>query len=137
MIKISIYFLSLFFFYSYSNEIDFDQLEYKDGLLYKQEINEIFTGDVTGIQNGKVVNGLKEGEWKGFYENGNLLWSGFYSKGLNVSKWIEYHNNGKVFTVGHYKNGKKIGVWSFYDKKGKKIAEEIFHNDSVTTKIYK
>ena len=123
--------------YDFEKCFNFDQLEYKDGLLYKQEINEIFTGDVTGIQNGKVVNGLKEGEWKGFYENGNLLWSGFYKKGLNVSKWTEYHNNGKVFTVGHYKNGKKIGIWSFYDKKGKKIAEEIYHKDSVTTKIYK
>ena len=86
MIKISIYFLSLFFFYSYSNEIDFDQLEYKDGLLYSQEINEIFTGDVTGIQKGKVVNGLKG---RGGF-NGNLLWSGFYNKGLNVSKVTEY-----------------------------------------------
>ena len=66
MIKISLHFLSLFFFYSYSNEIDFDQLKYKDGLLYKQEINEIFTGNVTGIQKGKVVNGLKEGEGKDF-----------------------------------------------------------------------
>ena len=126
MIKITIYFLSLFFFYSYSNEIDFDQLEYKDGLLSQTEINEIFTGDVTGIQNGKVVNGLKEGEWKGFYENGNLLWSGFYSKGLNVSKWIEYHNNGKVFTVGHYKNGKKLESGLFMIKKEKKLQKKFF-----------
>ena len=55
MIKISLHFLSLFFFYSYSNEIDFDQLKYKDGLLYKQEINEIFTGNVTGIQKVKLL----------------------------------------------------------------------------------
>ena len=139
MIKKSLYFLSFLFFvsYSYSNEIDYDLLKYKNGLLYIKEINAIFTGNVTGIQNGKVVNGLKEGEWKGFYENGNLLWSGFYNKGLNVSKWIEYHNNGKVFTTGHYENGKKIGIWTFYDKKGRKIAEEIFHNGSITTKIYK
>ena len=88
-------------------------------------------------QNGKVLHGLKEGEWKGFYDNGNLLWSGFYNKGLNISKWIEYHKNGKVFTMGHYENGKKIGVWLFYDEQGEKIAEEIFHNGSVTTKIYK
>ena len=137
MFKISLYLFSLFFVTIYSDDIDYDQLKYSNGLLYKNEINEIFTGNVTGIQNGKVVNGLKEGEWKGFYENGNLLWSGFYNNGLNVSKWIEYHNNGKVFTIGHYDNGKKIGVWSFYDKHGKKIADEIYKNNTVTTKIYK
>ena len=137
MLKVSLYFFSLFFVNSYSDDIDYDQLKYINGLLYKKEINEIFTGNVTGIQNGKVVDGLKEGEWKGFYENGNLLWSGFYNNGLNVSKWIEYHNNGKVFTIGHYDNGKKIGVWSFYDKHGKKIADEIYKNNTVTTKIYK
>ena len=137
MFKISLYLFSLFFVTIYSDDIDYDQLKYSNGLLYKNEINEIFTGNVTGIQIGKVVNGLKEGEWKGFYENGNLLWSGFYNNGLNVSKWIEYHNNGKVFTIGHYDNGKKIGVWSFYDKHGKKIADEIYKNNTVTTKIYK
>ena len=137
MFKISLYFFSLFFVNTYSDDIDYDQLKYTNGLLYKKEINEIFTGNVTGIQNGKVVNGLKEGAWKGFYENGNLLWSGFYSNGLNVSKWVEYHNNGKVFTIGYYDNGKKIGVWSFYDKHGKKIADEIYKNNTVTTKIYK
>ena len=137
MLKITLYFFSLISVNSYSNEIDYDLLKYSNGLLYTKEINEIFTGNVTGIQNGKVINGLKEGEWKGFYENGNILWSGFYNKGLNVSKWIEYHNNGKVFSIGFYKSGKKIGVWSFYDKQGKKIADEIYKNDTVTTKIYK
>ena len=32
---------------------------------------------------------------------------------------------------------KKIGVWSFYDKHGEKIADEIYKNNTVTTKIYK
>ena len=137
MLKILLNFISMVIVNTYSDEIDYDQLKYKNGLLYHKEINEIFTGYVNGIQNGKVVNGLKEGEWKGFYENGNILWSGFYNKGLNVSKWIEYHNNGRIFTIGHYENGKKIGVWSFYDKQGKKIADEIYKNDTVTTKIYK
>ena len=137
MLKILIYFTYLLTFSSFSDEIDYDQLIYIDGLLYQKEIYEVFSGNVTGLQNGKVLHGLKEGEWKGFYDNGNLLWSGFYNKGLNISKWIEYHKNGKVFTMGHYENGKKIGVWLFYDEQGEKIAEEIFHNGSVTTKIYK
>lgn len=137
MLKILIYFICLPIVSSFSDEIDYDQLIYKDGLLYQKEINDVFTGYVTGLQNGEVVNGLKEGGWKGFYENGKLFWSGFYNKGLNVSEWIEYHNNGKIFTIGKYENGKKIGVWSFYDEQGKKIAEEIFDNGSVTTKIYK
>ena len=85
MLKISLYFLSIIFVTSYSNELDFQQLKYKNGLLYEQGIDKVFTGNVTGTQNGKVVNGLKEGEWKGFYENGNLLWSGSFNKGLNVS----------------------------------------------------
>ena len=137
MLKILLIFISMVIINSYSDEIDYDQLRYKNGLLYQKQIDEVFTGNVTGIQNGKVVNGLKEGEWKGFYGNGNLLWTGFYNKGLNVSKWIEYHNNGNVFTMGHYENGKKIGVWSFYDEQGKKIADEIYKDDTVTTKIYK
>ena len=132
-----LYFSSLFIFSSFSDEIDIDELIYKSGLFYEEKNDQIFSGYVTGSQSGNILNGQKVGKWKGFYENGNILWIGFYEKGLNNSKWIEYHENGKVFTSGFYEYGKKIGNWTFYDKKGEKIAEEIYNGVSVTTTIYK
>lgn len=137
MLKMTLYLLSLFVFSSYSDEINFDELIYKTGLFYEKKTDQVFSGDVTGSQSGKILNGRKEGEWKGFYENGNLLWIGFYEKGLNDSKWIEYHQNGKIFALGFYENGNKTGIWTLFDKNGKKIAEEIYNKDSITTKIYK
>ena len=63
MFKISLYFFSLFLVNSYSDEIDYDQLIYINGLLYKKEINEIFTGNVTEFKMVKLLMD-KEGNGK-------------------------------------------------------------------------
>ena len=48
MFKISLYFFSLFFINTYSDDIDYDQLKYKNGLLYQKEIIEKFKTRLAG-----------------------------------------------------------------------------------------
>ncbi|MCI2228445.1 hypothetical protein MC378_04640 [Polaribacter sp. MSW13] len=67
----------------------------------------------------------KVGEWKWYYDNGELKTKGFYSEGKRKDKtvytykdkkWEEYLSNGKLASTGYYKKGDKDGVWEYFLK---------------------
>ncbi len=93
-------------------KIKYDDLEEKDGLFYEQGSKTPYTGQcVTTFPSGKlgmggsIKNGLRDGEWIWFYENGNK----------------------KRYCV--YKDGLKDGASIFFYKTGGKKSEIIFSND--------
>ena len=49
-----------------------DDLVERNDLYYKKFTNVPFTGEISGLQNGKFKNGIKDGEWLVFHENGQL-----------------------------------------------------------------
>ncbi|RKI83209.1 hypothetical protein D7V83_09095 [bacterium 0.1xD8-71] len=46
--------------------------------------------------------------------------------GLENGHWIDYHENGKIAAEGDYVNGKESGKWSYYDENGNLEEEEVF-----------
>jgi len=42
---------------------------------------------------------------------------------LKEGNWIGYHENGQISYEGSYLQGAKIGIWKFYDEKGALIEE--------------
>ena len=86
---------------------------------------------------GNYENGLMEGEWRYYFENGKLKAEVLFIKGdgENVSeisgvplngrneKWIFYNDNGKKSAVAKYKNGKFDGVTRRWYETGKKQYE--------------
>ncbi|MGV6828838.1 MAG: hypothetical protein ACWA45_05510 [Flavobacteriales bacterium] len=65
---------------------------------------------------------IKFGEWKSFYENGQLKEIGTYSwSGDKEAIWKSYYENGQLKAVGEYFLGSKRGKWKLYDQKGKRI----------------
>ena len=62
--------LSLISFPSWSETIE--DLVVRDGLHYKKFSDVPFTGEVTGLFQGKVKNGKREGPWVYYDENGAL-----------------------------------------------------------------
>jgi antitoxin component YwqK of YwqJK toxin-antitoxin module len=60
----------------------------------------------------------KNGEWKEYYENGQLKIVGFYKDGKQEGEWKEYHENGQLKSVGSFKNGRQEGEWKAYDENG-------------------
>ncbi len=120
--------------------INLSQTETRDGLLVYNE--EPFTGKVCSYFPGggkhtetSFLNGLKEGEWKVYYANGNLEKKGILSDGKDNGEYLEYYENGELKYEYHYESGQKIGVWKSWYENGKKYTERNFSNNILHGKV--
>ena len=68
-------------------------------------------------------NGERDGEFKRYYLNGNLLMRGYSKEGRVDGVWEDYYSNGKVLMSGYMKGNKRIGNWKYYDESGKLLGE--------------
>jgi len=143
-----------------NNKID---LVNKNGLLCRPGSNVPFTGRenarlsgriieydvVEGIKNGdfkilysdgnpqivgQMVNNKNEGIWKYYYENLRLESEGNFKNDIAEGKWIWYYLDGKLKEQGSYVSGKRDGTWEIYDENGKISAEKKFKNGELINK---
>ena len=91
-------------------EVTFADLVERDGLYYKKVTEVPFTGKVTGLQQGRFKNGVMEGPWVSYHENGQLLSEGAFKNGKTEGPWVGYNEDGTVNkgNTGTYKNGVKV-----------------------------
>ena len=67
----------------------------KRDIFYTKFTEDRFTGIVVGQCQGTLKNGMQEGHW------------------------VEYHDNGRLLLKGTYKNGKQVGLpWRVYRDDG-------------------
>lgn len=69
-------------------------------------------------------NGLRQGHWQFWYENGNLWSECDYKAGLRHGTSIVYYENGNKQYEGTFDNDKKTGVWKFWNNDGS-LAKEL------------
>jgi len=89
---------------------------------------------VTKYDNGSVnqigyinENGLKDGNWTGYYQNG-VLWSkAQYDNGRKDGLWKVYRPDGKLYSEVKYRNGERL-YGRLYDDAGKVIEKRIFQD---------
>ncbi|MEX2369457.1 MAG: hypothetical protein WD578_00520 [Bacteroidales bacterium] len=72
--------------------------------------------------------GRKRGEWKDFYESGELRASGNYSNNRQQGPWSYYFRNGTIEQRGNYLTGRFDGNWMWYYENGELWREESFFN---------
>ena len=106
---ITILFISLLSSPSWSATID--DLVQREGIYYQKFTNVPFSGKITGRQQGSFKNGVKDGTWVWYYENGQVFFKGSYKNGKKEGAWVRYYDNGQLFYKGNFKNGKKEGAW--------------------------
>ena len=135
---------------SWSKDVDWNDLIKRDGLWYEKFTNEPFTGNSTGLKQGKVKDGKKDGEWLEYHENGQLkikrnykdgklegesLWyhkngqlesKGNFKDDKKEGEWIHYRSNGKLWRKYYYKEGKKDGKWTWYDTYGNLVRTVLY-----------
>jgi antitoxin component YwqK of YwqJK toxin-antitoxin module len=76
------------------------------------------------FQNGQInykysfKNGIEDGEWVWYNEEGNLLKKAIYKDGELNGEWITYHSNGQINVKGQFENGEEIGEWFQWDAEG-------------------
>ena len=52
-------------------------------------------------EEGKHINGKRDGIWRTFNSQGSLIIEGSYSDGLRNGPWKEYTSDGKMITNSH------------------------------------
>ena len=82
----------------------------REGTVYKKFSEVPFTGQVEGIEQGSLRNGLREGYWVRYHENGQLKYKGSFKNGKAEGYWVGYNVDGSVWLdlTGTYKDGVKI-----------------------------
>lgn len=102
-----------------------DSLKVKDG-----EFKFYFeNGNVES--EGKFVNNNYVGIWKWFFDNSNLRLTGEYNQdGKKNGYWKAWYVNGNVDYEGNYLENKKVGEFKWYYNNGKVSSTE-FYEDMV------
>ena len=95
--------------------------------------------------------GQKTGWWKRYYNDGSLMYKGYFDEGKpsgvfkrynpdgnliakmhhhpNYTYTELYHENGKIQAKGKYQNQQKDSLWLFFTENGHKINEVFFKYD--------
>jgi len=113
---LTILFISLLSSPSWS--VTLGDLVQREGIYYEKFTNVPFSGEVTGEEQGSIKNGLREGSWVDYHENGQLYSKGNYKNGLQEGAWVGYYKNGRLEYKGIYKNGSIEGPWVWYESDG-------------------
>nr|WP_321409579.1 toxin-antitoxin system YwqK family antitoxin [uncultured Carboxylicivirga sp.] len=134
---------------------------YPDGKIMVQDGNGNYEsyypdGDKL-MESGKMLNGLRQGLWKAFYESNQALYreavyaggqvngeikyyyesGGLYSTGnmindLQEGEWTWFFENGEVQSKVSFVNNKKEGTQTMWSEVGEKIKEEYYKNGELT-----
>ena len=111
-----------------SQEVTWDDLVEREGLYYKNFSDVPFSGKITGSKKGSFKNGVMEGPWVSYHENGQLLSEGAFKNGKTEGPWVLYYDNGRLSMKGTFKNGKYEGPWVFYHNNGQLEMKGDFKN---------
>ena len=155
-----IIFCLLFTFVGCSKKIDSDDLVEKNGLYYEKFTEILFTGEVTGKQQGKIIKGKKEGEWLYYWDNGLLQKTDIYKDGKlegevlftyyddgqlrskknfkggkQEGEWLWYYDNAQLSIKGNYKDGKAEGEWFWYNRNGQLAKTQIYKDGELIESI--
>jgi antitoxin component YwqK of YwqJK toxin-antitoxin module len=87
---------------------------------------EFYPNGALKMEGKNDENGLRNGLWIAYYENGKKWSESYYVKGKKSGHSLSFYPNGNVRYVGEYLNDEKIGTWKFYDENGDLSNEETF-----------
>jgi antitoxin component YwqK of YwqJK toxin-antitoxin module len=113
--------------------IDKSGFTIKNNIVYKNDSDKPYTGIVKTKAEGKnfeysVKEGLKNGEFKITFENGNLIMKGNIVNDKNEGKWVYFYPSGELESEGNFKLNKPDSVWVWYFPGGKVKEKGIFVN---------
>ena len=126
---LSLLFLLLMFDVGKTHAMHNDNLIVTDGIFYKADTLQKFTGVTTGKEQFSIENGILEGPYSRFYDNGRLREEGNFSKGKMQGIIYYYYPNGQLKRIANYQFGIKNGEMVEYWSSGMMFAQFLFKND--------
>ncbi len=79
----------------------------------------------------QVIDGLKQGEYRGYYKSGVLKKLGYYVDDKLDGKYEEYFNNGKIYFIENFKNGIQVGEYLKYYNTGQLKISSYYENNEL------
>ena len=121
-IKIAVMFLLNLFFaigiVSISKSETIDDLVEREALFYLKFTDTPFTGELEGMQQGRIFEGKKQGSWLEFWITGQLKSKGEYIDGKKTGPWLLFYTNGQLMSKGNYLEDMEDGDWLYYFRNG-------------------
>ncbi|MFM1874358.1 MAG: hypothetical protein RL266_95 [Bacteroidota bacterium] len=118
-----------------------ERINRKDKFNQKQGLWRYFHENLTPMEEGRYKNDKKDGYWKTYDIEGNLLETLKYDNGILIPEpeelakldiKREYHPNAQVKSVGSYNKGVKEGVHREYSAEGEVLASKIYSKGKIT-----
>ena len=82
-----------------------------------------------GEHKGDYKDGEKDGPWKFYFDNGQLICEENYVKGKREGLSKTYQENGNLSQEGNYKNDNQDGFWKWYHENGQVEREGNIKDD--------
>ena len=92
----------------------------RDNLYYEKFTDVPYSGNVKGKKEGKLVNGIIDGEWKVYYDkySARLEMKVFYVNGIREGETLLFHPNGQLAGRMNRKNDLAHGEMVIYYENG-------------------
>ncbi len=71
------------------------------------------------LEEGRYISGKKEGIWKKYYSNGQIMSEVTYLKNFPVGTAKVYYSNGNICEIGNWNKNKWINNYQFFHENGK------------------
>ena len=109
-----------------------NELEIRDNLIYERGKKIPFTGLERARTDDKIieyeiVDGVKHGSFKLYFENGNEEINGMIENNANTGEWKYYYESGKLESEGYFVDDMPEGRWVWYYESGELKEEGSFH----------
>ena len=127
--------ISLLSLPSWAEVVSSTDIVWREGFYYKKFTIVPFTGKVTGLDNGRIKDGNREGLWILYHKNGQLYKRENYKNGRLDGSYEGYSNLGKLIAKGTLRNGKKDGHWEYHNVYG--LYNRSFYKDGKKHGIVK
>ena len=113
------------------NQADIGQLKKRGHHWFKDNQEQPYTGIVfeqskktdKRILECEYYQGLMNGRYQEWYDDGTIKYSGYYREGQPEEEWSEWYQNGQKSDEITYKNGQRHGVWTEWYETGEKLYE--------------
>ncbi len=115
-----------------TNDKLYQKTSYRNGK--KDGVFKEYTSEGNLLIDGKYLNGEKNGDWTYYYANKNVDMTGGFKKDLQHGYWKFYYPKGIIYYEGEFINNKKNGVWKFYYNNGNVWRTGIYKNDQKNGK---
>ena len=119
------------------NQADIGQLIKRGDRWFQKNQKQPFTGIVfeRSQKTGKRIlkceynQGLMNGRYQEWYDDGTIKYSGYYREGQPDEEWSEWYPNGQKSDEITYKNGQRHGVWTEWYDTGETLYEGTYSKE--------